>query len=539
MPSLLELVERVNKGELIDSALLEVYQESNNAAEKFLANHARAMLDLRRSHTYLVEALEAIDYADQKVLFQYMAVLGFLGLSEQRAEAVIRFGAAAIARREVALGLEAIQNGVTQDAQHDAFFTRDRGNQQMIAEQLNKAAQAIGWFPPSACDWNNPQLKIGYLTSSLGDDDAGARMVLGLSKHVDQKDVKVHVYSTECNVRRERLSFNQGPFTLSSAKRGKETIETLNRRKASVWMAPLDQDLAGCAKELGAQIHRDQIDVLIIDAGLSDPIACMVANWNVAKAKLNLVRRSPMLAGSVDGAVYVDSKLQKSDDSHWRAQDAESHLVLEGIDPLALELPASTQRSAYGIPEQSVILATHAENDASLSDAFLDTIVQTLRNHPQAVLLIAGEVDQAPVKRRLESAGLGKRVGFAGKRRELADFLRMADVYLTPFPNAGTTGMLAAMNAGRAIVALAGEESDPHRTQSIVTDEHVAPDARAYADRIAKLIRDPQLRTRTGEQLRERAVATFGYEQTARTLERICRGLVTPQNTEQPPAIAA
>lgn len=539
MPSLLELVERVNKGELIDSALLEVYQESNNAAEKFLANHARAMLDLRRSHTYLVEALEAIDYADQKVLFQYMAVLGFLGLSEQRAEAVIRFGAAAIARREVALGLEAIQNGVTQDFQHDSFFTRDRGNMQMIAEQFNKAAQAIGWFPPSACDWNNTQLKIGYLTSSLGDDDAGARMVLGLSKHIDQKDIKLHVYSTECNVRRERLSFNQGPFTIASAKRGKETIETLNRRKASVWTAPLDQDLAGCAKELGVQIHRDQIDVLIIDAGLSDPIACVVANWNIAKAKLNLVRRSPMLAGNVSGAIYVDSKLQKSDDAHWRMQNAESHLVLEGIEPLALELPAGTQRSAYGIPEHSVILATHAESDGSFSDAFLDTIVQTLRQHPQTVLLIAGDVEQAPVKRRLESAGLGKRVGFAGKRRELADFLRMADVYLTPFPGAGTTGMLAAMNASRAIVALAGEDSDPQRAQTIVGEEHVATDARAYADRVAKLIRDPQLRTRTGEQLRERAVATFGYEQTARTLERICRGLITPPQNEQPPAIAA
>ena len=36
MASLMELVERVNKGELIDSEQLEMYQESPNSAEKFL-----------------------------------------------------------------------------------------------------------------------------------------------------------------------------------------------------------------------------------------------------------------------------------------------------------------------------------------------------------------------------------------------------------------------------------------------------------------------------------------------------------------------
>ena len=48
MASLMELIERVNKGDLIDPAQLEIYQESSNSAETFLAHHAHAMLDLRR-----------------------------------------------------------------------------------------------------------------------------------------------------------------------------------------------------------------------------------------------------------------------------------------------------------------------------------------------------------------------------------------------------------------------------------------------------------------------------------------------------------
>jgi len=59
MASLLELVERINKGELIEPQQLDVYQESANAAEKFLASHARAMLELRRSQSFLHDVLSA------------------------------------------------------------------------------------------------------------------------------------------------------------------------------------------------------------------------------------------------------------------------------------------------------------------------------------------------------------------------------------------------------------------------------------------------------------------------------------------------
>ncbi len=61
MASLMELIERVNKGEMIDPTQLEVYQDSSNSAEKFLAHHARAMLDLRQAQQHMMQSLEAID----------------------------------------------------------------------------------------------------------------------------------------------------------------------------------------------------------------------------------------------------------------------------------------------------------------------------------------------------------------------------------------------------------------------------------------------------------------------------------------------
>src|SRR5437870_13374462 len=120
MPSLLELVDRVNKGDIIDAQQLEVYQDSANSAEKFLAHHACAMLDLRRAQQHMMQSLEAIDYSDQKVLNQFMSVSSFLGMTDLRAGPVVKFGACAINRREYALGLEGIQNGI-------AFAPQNRG----------------------------------------------------------------------------------------------------------------------------------------------------------------------------------------------------------------------------------------------------------------------------------------------------------------------------------------------------------------------------------------------------------------------------
>src|SRR3569832_2746703 len=98
MASLLDLVDRVSKGEVIDPSTLEIYQESSNSAEKFLAHHAHAMLDLRRAHQHMLQSLEAIDYSDQKVLNQFVSVSAFLGLTDLRAGPVIKFGSSAVTR---------------------------------------------------------------------------------------------------------------------------------------------------------------------------------------------------------------------------------------------------------------------------------------------------------------------------------------------------------------------------------------------------------------------------------------------------------
>src|SRR3954453_1928575 len=264
MPSLMELVERVNKGELIESEQLEVYQESANSPEKFLAHHAHAMLDLRRAQQHMLQSLEAIDYSDQKVLNQFVSVSGFLGLTDLRCGPIVKFGSCAIGRREYALGLDAIQNAVTYDLSHGGSSPSDRENCLFVAQQYDRAAQCIGWAPAEPIGEPGPgvnrPIRIAYIPSSIADDETAARTIQSLAKHLDPKRCKLSVYSTEVGVRRERQMFAQSSYAAASTKRGSATGDVLSKLKITPWLGSTDGDVVSCCKELANQIVKDRID---------------------------------------------------------------------------------------------------------------------------------------------------------------------------------------------------------------------------------------------------------------------------------------
>ncbi|CAN5498105.1 hypothetical protein BH09PLA1_BH09PLA1_21410 [soil metagenome] len=539
MPSLMELVERVNKGELIEAEQLEVYQESANSAEKFLAHHANAMLDLRRAQQHMMQSLEAIDYSDQKVLNQFVSVSGFLGLTDLRCGPIVKFGSCAIARREYGLGVEAIQNAVAYDLQHGGAYTSDRENCQFIATQYDRAAQCVGWTNPLPGEWNNKQTKIAYVVSSIVDDDTTGRTIQSLAKNCDSKRFRLQVYSTEAGVRRDRQQFSQTSYVASSAKRGLQTMEALTKLKVGTFLAPTDSDVVTAAKELANQLAADRIDVIIFDVTQADPIASLIAQWNVGRVKINLSRRSPMYMSGIHCVTYVDQVKFDLDKDFWNRKNTDSKFILEGID-LEENLGTAPQRATYGIPDSAVVLATAGnELDKTVGEEFVDSIINILRSHPHAIYLLIGEAELASQKRKFESAGVGKRVGYAGKRKDLPGFLRIADLYLAEFPGSGATGVLQAMSVAKPVVAMrCGESSDQSQAAALVGSEATISgrDAGAYIERVSKLIRETTYRNKLGKTMRSRVEQHFGYNQTARHLEQLCDQLIQLRS-ESVPAI--
>src|SRR5262249_23614815 len=151
----------------------------------------------------------------------------------------------------------------------------------MVASQYSRAASGIGFSAPTRPPRSGSGVRVAYVCSQLCDDDSATRMPMGVVKAADPKKSKFFVYSTEAYVRRDRQQFMQSSYVSASSKRGREAMESLSRCGATVWTAPLDGDAVSAARELAAQICRDQIDVVVFDCTQADAVANLVACWDL------------------------------------------------------------------------------------------------------------------------------------------------------------------------------------------------------------------------------------------------------------------
>lgn len=529
MPSLIEIVEKINRGESDESLDLAAYQASENTAERFLAHHAGATLQLRSSHQHLLEALKAIGFADRKVLEQYVGLCSFLDCEAQRTVPMVEFGKSAIARGETALGLEALGQAVGADLWRGWQWTNDPGNLIDVAEQYAAAGERIGW-KPAASGWSNTQPRIAYIVSSLADDEPAARAAASFAAGIDEKQFRVNVYSTEAYYRRDKQQF--GPnfaFSASSGRRGTQILSRIKMAKAGPWIAPVNDDLSTAAMSLADQLVADQVDLVILDVDPSDAIAGTIVSWPVAKAKLAIARRAPLMSAALDGVCYLDASRCQCESGWWQEQGIRVESLVEGID-LAAPLSEAPRRITYGIPESAVILTTVSPDlSQTISPIMVETISAILKRYPQAVYLLVGAGDTAGLRKAFDAAGVGRRVGYAGRRRDMPGFLKMADIYLAEFPAATTSGVLEAMSMGLPTVAYEWDESPAGSaaTEFVGSGAVLAGQDPALAmDRVGELIRNGSERQQQGRAMRQRVEQRFSYVQTIRAIESLCGTLL-------------
>jgi glycosyltransferase involved in cell wall biosynthesis len=314
-----------------------------------------------------------------------------------------------------------------------------------------------------------------------------------------------------------------------SIRRGRKTIDTLSRAKVPAWLAPTDGDIVSATRELANRLVTDQIDAVIFDTTQADAIAAVIADWNVAKAKINLVRKSPLYAAGIQSVCYTNQSRFEQDAAHWQRANVDSRYIQEGIDSEE-PLGATPDRSFYGIPDNAVVLATlGTELDRSMSEDFVATMVDILRAHPHAVYLLIGEGVLAWQKRKFDAAGVGKRVGYTGRRRDLPGFLRIADLYVAEFKGASPIGVMQAMSVERPVVAMkSSDAADESQAAEIVGPENAIAtrDIPAYFDWVCKLIREPQYRVKLGRTMRARVDVRYDFNQTVRQIEALCERLV-------------
>jgi glycosyltransferase involved in cell wall biosynthesis len=151
-----------------------------------------------------------------------------------------------------------------------------------------------------------------------------------------------------------------------------------------------------------------------------------------------------------------------------------------------------------------------------------ETLLRAMSSIPRAVLALAGD---GPLRRPLhalaEQLGIGSRVQFLGKRADVPQLLKAADLYVQPSRWEGLSiAVLEAMAAGKPIVV----SDAPSLAEQVEDTALLFPvgDAHQLALRISTLLADPHLRQQLACLAQQRA-RMFGLERTLDCYERLYR----------------
>ena len=188
-------------------------------------------------------------------------------------------------------------------------------------------------------------------------------------------------------------------------------------------------------------------------------------------------------------------------------------VLINGIDT---ELFGATDdccrvRAELGLVGQHVIVCTGRLIAAKGHRFLVEAMASVVREHPNAVLVLVGDGPERTVlEERAHALALGDRVHFVGERNDVSNILAMAEIFVLPsFSEGIPLALVEAMAAGKPVVATAVPGNS-----DVIGDQRygvLVPvrDARALADALCGLLRDPARARAIGARGRARARSHF------------------------------
>lgn len=203
--------------------------------------------------------------------------------------------------------------------------------------------------------------------------------------------------------------------------------------------------------------------------------------------------------------------------------------VPTGIDPERFAPGArAAARAALGLPAAGPLLAIVSTLRSWKGHLYL---LEALEQLPQTTLVIVGDGPyKATIEREVDQRQLSGRVVWAGQQRDVAPWLRAADVFALPsYANEGVPqAILQAMMCGLPVVSTTvgaiGEAVAEGETGFLVPPR----DADALRLVLARLVDSPPLAATLGQAGRERALRLFSRDVMLDRMETVFRAAMQP-----------
>jgi glycosyltransferase involved in cell wall biosynthesis len=239
-----------------------------------------------------------------------------------------------------------------------------------------------------------------------------------------------------------------------------------------VWPALLQNQLFACKSALWLRRHRQQLDLVHVNGFVSWSAADVNSShfvhaawlrsqfhtWHVRKDVYGLYQLLYSFCGSwLERWTYRRSRIVVA-----VSQQVRDELLATGVDPRRLRVihngvdtdefqPGPASRRALGLPEGRLVLFI---GDIKTSRKNLDTLLRAMVEVRDAILIVVGNASGSPYPRLAAQLGLEKRVRFLGFRRDVAQLMQAAELFVFPSRyEACSLVLLEAAACGLPIVA--------------------------------------------------------------------------------------
>jgi glycosyltransferase involved in cell wall biosynthesis len=202
--------------------------------------------------------------------------------------------------------------------------------------------------------------------------------------------------------------------------------------------------------------------------------------------------------------------------------DPERPVFLIENSPLAESGEAATEQDVQalerelGLEDHPIVLYTGTFEAYQGFELLVDAFVRVVRREPRArLLLVGGHPEQVEeVQELTRRKRIGDQVVFTGQKppSEMPRYLAAADILVSPRSRGKNTPLkiYSYLRAGKPIVATR------LLTHTQVLDDDIAmlteTDPEAFAEGIVRLLREPEMAARLGDNARRRAEKKYSYE---------------------------
>jgi glycosyltransferase involved in cell wall biosynthesis len=349
--------------------------------------------------------------------------------------------------------------------------------------------------PRSSVQVSEPVERVAHVVGCLLPEHAPARYVKMLAASMNRQGVQSTLFTTEWEA---SWFFNPAGASTSPPME----IE------AEMHIASVEGDFIERAEKIAEAIRTSGIQVAFFHSSLREQITARVAAMRPAPIQINVNHGAEMDADLFDGFIHLFQNAVRrtrflSHPAEWIPLGSDIESRQQGGEPVS--------RHSLGLESASTVSATFGNLRELSGSGYLKALAEILNRFPKHFHLFAGEVNVRAMRGVLHAAGVLPRVRFLGRVADVAPLLDTVDLYLAPFPHSGGYSILEAMGAGKPVVVMRFPPDSIYNSgaELVALSELVAPGEADYVAMVDRLLRNPGLRQKHGEALRNRFQAEF------------------------------